>query len=813
MKEKTNIQPVDINHEMNSAYLQYSMSVIVGRALPDVRDGLKPVHRRVLFAMNDLSNFHDKPYKKSARVVGDVIGKYHPHGDTSAYETIVRMAQDFSLRYPLVDGQGNFGSIDGDAAAAQRYTEVRMTLLAEEILKDIDKETVSFQDNYDNSLKIPSVLPCKFPNLLANGSSGIAVGMATNIPPHNLGELIKACIQMIRKPQVTIDEILKIVRGPDFPTAGMVIGRGGLVSAYKKGRGVITLRSVAEIVTNKKNRDSIVITELPFQVNKARLLEHMAELVKTKKIEGISDLRDESSREGLRVVIDIKKGEDANIILNQLYKFTQLQTSFGIILLALDTKNQPKIYNLKSMLEAFIDHRKDVITHRCIFELKKASAKAHIFEGLKRALHSIDEVVKLIRASKEASMAKTYLINKFSFSEMQAQAILEMRLQRLTGLERQKIESELVSLRKTMAELKNILSSSEKVYEIIIKELEWIDKKFFSERKTKIILDELEEQSDEELISKEDMVVTLTRSGMVKRISIDEYRLQKRGGKGLKGIVREEDSMAKVFSANTHTSLLFLSDRGRLHWSKVFKLPQGTRTTKGKSIRNFCQLSEGENIREILPVENFSDQKFIAYVSKKGYIKKTNLSSFEKPRQSGVVALTIDEEDELVSANITDGKSKIIIFTKKGLCIMFGEDKVRPMGRAARGVRGINLSQYDEVVSVEIFSKDRQTEKDYILLVTESGYGKRISFEDFRPQGRGGKGIIAQKVTSKTGLVISSSQVRDEDQVLLITNQGQTIRMRVSDISIIGRNTQGVRLMGLKEGEVITEMTLINEDR
>jgi DNA gyrase subunit A len=810
MEENTNprVTDVDINKEMREAYLQYSMSVIVGRALPDVRDGLKPVHRRVLFAMHELSNTHDKPYKKSARIVGDVIGKYHPHGDMAVYDTMVRMAQDFSLRYPLIDGQGNFGSIDGDSPAAPRYTEVRMTELAEEILSDIDKDTVPFGWNYDDSLLIPQILPAKFPNLLVNGSTGIAVGMATNIPPHNMGEVIDGCVALIKNPNLSIEELIKFIPGPDFPTAGVIAGYGGIISAYKTGRGVITIKAVAEIVP-KKDREEIIVTEIPYQVNKARLIESIADLAKDKKIEGISDIRDESSREGMRILIQLKRGENAQVVLNRLYKFTQMQVSYGIIMLALDNRNQPVTFTLKGVLEAFIAHRKDVVTRRCIFELKKAEARAHILEGLKKALDQIDAVIATIRACKEADAARAALIEKFEFSEKQAQAILEMRLQRLTGLERQKILDELKEVSDLIAWLRKVLGSVEEIYKIIVEELTAIREKFADPRRTKI--EKLsEELQDEDLIAKEDMVVTMTNAGYIKRIPMEEYRLQKRGGKGLKGAeTREEDYVWRVFSANTLTQILTFSDRGKLYWLKVHNLPQGSRTSKGKAINNVVQLSSGENVRAILPVEAFAEDKFIVMLTEKGTIKKTSLEAFSRPRPSGLIALTIDLEDNLIDAKISGGKDDIFIVTKEGMSIRFDEEDVRAMGRAARGVKGVSLSKDDKVIGMEIVSKDS---KETILIVTANGYGKRTSMEEYRTQGRGGVGIITQKTTDKVGAVVSAWLVQDKHQILLMTNEGQTIRMKCSDISIISRNTQGVRLMNMKEGEFVTSVALIEEE-
>ncbi len=802
------ITNIDINKEMREAYLTYSMSVIVGRALPDVRDGLKPVHRRILFAMNDLGNTHDKPYKKSARIVGDVIGKYHPHGDSAVYETMVRMAQDFSLRYPLIDGQGNFGSIDGDTAAAARYTEVRMTNLAEELLVDIDKDTVPFGWNYDDSLLIPQILPAKFPNLLVNGSAGIAVGMATNIPPHNLGEVIDGCVALINNPKMGLDELYKMIPGPDFPTAGVIAGTAGITQAYKTGRGVIILKAVAEIVP-KKDREEIIVSEIPYQVNKAKLIESIADLVKDKRIEGISDIRDESSREGMRIVILLKRGENAQVVLNRLYKYTQMQVSFGIIMLALDARNQPVVFDLKKMLEAFIAHRKDVVTRRCIFDLKKAEARAHILEGLKKALDHIDAVIATIRAAKEAEGARHGLMTTFGFSEKQAQAILDMRLQRLTGLERQKIVDELAEVHKNIAWLKMVLGSEEEIYKIIVGELTEIRENYADVRRTKIERSN-EEFQDEDLIAREEMIISMTNSGYIKRIAIDEYRLQKRGGKGLKGAEqRDEDYVSRLFSANTHTTILTFSDRGKLYWTKVHELPLGSRTSKGKAINNVVQLSSGENVRAILPVEEFKEDQFVVMLTEKGTIKKTSLEAFSRPRPSGLIALTIDLDDNLIEAKLSGGKDDIFIVTKEGMSIRFDEDDVRAMGRAARGVKGVTLGKDDKVVGMEVISKDS---KETILIVTQNGFGKRTSMEEYRLQGRGGVGLITQKTTDKVGMVVSAQLVTDKEQILLTTNNGQSIRMRCSDISVISRNTQGVKLMDLHEGEFVTSVALLEEE-
>lgn len=809
-QDQKGISVVSINKEMRDAYLQYSMSVIVGRALPDVRDGLKPVHRRILFAQHEMGNNHDKPYKKSARIVGDVIGKYHPHGDSAVYETMVRMAQDFSLRYPLEDGQGNFGSVDGDSPAAQRYTEIRMTRLAEELLEDIDKETIPFGPNYDDSLEVPLVLPSKFPNLLVNGSSGIAVGMATNIPPHNLAEVINGTIHLIHNPNCSIDELIEKIPGPDFPTAGQIAGREGILQAYKKGKGIITIKAVAEIVQNK-DHEEIIVTEIPYQVNKAKLIESMADLVREKQLEGISDIRDESSREGMRIVVVLKKNENAGVILNRLYKMTQLQVSFGIIMLALDAKNQPVTFDLKGMLEAFVAHRRDVVTKRCIFELKKAQERAHILEGLKKALDNIDAVIQTIKASKETQAAREALMAKFSFSDRQAVAILEMRLQRLTGLEREKIEAELAELMKQIEWLNFVLADVREIYKIIIKELEEIRDKYGDKRQSQITgsSDDIE---DEDLIADENMVVTVTNTGYIKRIQVDEYRLQKRGGKGLKGIeTRDEDYVTDLFTASTKTTLMVFTDKGKLYWVKVHKLPLGTRTSKGKAIANVVQLAAGEKVQAILPVEEFSENKYVVMLTQKGVIKKTSLDAFSNPRPSGLIALTTDLDDSMIDAKISDGQSEIFIATKEGMSIRFNENDVRPMGRSARGVKGITLGKDDIVVGLDIISKDC---KDTILLVTEGGYGKRSEVGEYRIQSRGGVGTITQKTTDKVGNVVGAKVVTTRQEIILSTDKGQNIRMKVSDISVLGRNTQGVRLINLKDSEekVTSLATVDSED-
>ena len=797
MKDAVTID-VDLSKEMKEAYLQYSMSVIVGRALPDVRDGLKPVHRRVLFAQNDLNNTFEKPYKKSARVVGDVIGKYHPHGDTAVYDAVVRLAQDFSLRYPLVDGQGNFGSIDGDMPAASRYTEVRMTRLAGELLEDIYKDTVSFVPNYDDSLHIPSVLPAKFPNLLINGSSGIAVGMATNIPPHNLGEVVDACIALTKDPKLSIGEILKFIPGPDFPSAGVIDGKNGIIRAYKTGRGIITVKAVAEII-EEKNHQNIIITQIPYQVNKARMIESIAELVKNKKIEGITDIKDESSREGIRVVINVKRNENASVILNRLYKYTQMQVSFGIIMLALDDKNQPIIFNIKDMLMAFINHRRIVVTRRCIYELNKSESRAHILFGLIKALTNIDEVVQLIRNSSEAKVAQQSLMEKFGLSEIQSKSILEMRLQRLTALESNKIDNELKELHLKIKELKETLDDVRKIHQIIIDELTYIRENYNDKRRTEI-LDSETQIEDEDLISKESMVVTLTREGYIKRIPSDQYKTQKRGGKGLIGIkTKEEDYVEHIFNATTLTQILLFTSTGRVYWLKVYQLPLGRRETKGRSIANLLSLAKEERIQAILPVASFEGDQHIVMITSKGIIKKTPLKSFSRPRTAGIIAIKMDYDDKAISADICDNQKEIFSVTKKGMCICFKATDVRSMGRNARGVKAVKLRDGDSIVGMEVFSREEEkNKKGTFLIITERGFGKRVFVEDYNTQSRSGIGVITQKITDKVGKVVGVQLVWDHTEVLLTTAQGQVIRMKCGDISIISKNTQGVRLITLR---------------
>jgi DNA gyrase subunit A len=798
--------PVNIEDEMKKSYMDYAMSVIIGRALPDVRDGLKPVHRRVLYAMNELSNDWDKPYKKSARIVGDVMGKYHPHGDMAIYDAIVRMAQDFSLRYPLIDGQGNFGSVDGDPPAAMRYTEIRMAKIAAELLADIDKETVDFVPNYDDTSVEPSVLPSKFPNLVVNGSSGIAVGMATNIPPHNLVETINALLALIETPEISLVELMDHLPGPDFPTGGFIHGREGIRQAYETGKGVIQLRARALIERDRKGeRENIVITELPYQTNKAKLIERVAELVQEKAIEGIANIRDESDREGMRVVVELKRNEVAEVILNQLYKHTQMQTSFGIILLAIH-QNQPKLLSLKEMLHLFIQHRQEIVIRRSRFDLNKAEARAHILEGLKKAIDHIDAVITTIKASKTPKEAKDRLIEKFAFSDVQAQAILEMRLQRLTNLEQRKIVDEYEETIKLINRLKALLASERLILNSIKEELLSIRDAFGDERKTEIV-EAAPEIRVEDLIAEEDMVVTITHTGYIKRNPISLYRSQHRGGKGKMGInVKEEDFVEDLFIASTHDYILFFTDAGKIHWMKVHELPQAGRITRGKAIVNLLNLSPEEKATTILSLKDFAKGKFITFMTKRGTIKKTALEAYGNPRSGGIIAIHLDDEDELISTKLTDGKQFLFIGTKMGKAIHFPENQIREMGRTARGIRGIKISKEDEVVGVEVVAPHTQ-----ILTVTANGYGKRTQASEYRTQNRGGSGIFTVKRTQRTGDVIAIKIVADEDDLMLISNKGKIIRLRAVDIPVQGRSTQGVRLIALEEGERVVAVARLAE--
>lgn len=801
---------VSIEKELKKSYLDYAMSVIVGRALPDVRDGLKPVHRRSLFAMRELGVFYNRPYVKSARIVGDIIGKYHPHGDTAAYDTIVRMAQDFSMRYPLVDGQGNFGSVDGDSAAAMRYTEARMTRIDREVVGDLEKNTVEFIPNYDNSLTEPSVMPSKIPNLLINGSSGIAVGMATNIPPHNLTEVMNGLIALIEDPNITVSELIKIISGPDFPTGGLICGRAGIREAYETGRGVIVMRALTHVERSKDSKkESIIITEIPYQQNKAVLVERIAQLVKDKKINSISEVRDESDRQGMRIVLELRKDEIAEIVINQLYKLTQMQKSFGIIFLAI-VNNRPEVLNLKQILEHFVLHRKIVIYRRTAFELSKAEEKAHILAGLNIAISNLDEVVALIKGSKNPLEAKEGLISRFLLSETQAQTILEMRLQRLTGLEREKIVSDYNEVLLEIKRLKLILGDEVLVLQIIKEEFLEIRETYGDDRRTEII-DAADEILPEDLIMPEDMVITVTHSGYIKRNPVSLYRSQNRGGKGVTGVKNiEEDFVSNLYVASTLDTFLFFTNHGKVFWRKVYQLPLAGRIARGKAIVNLLNLAEGERLAAILPVSSLieaSSEKTILMVTSSGRVKKTDMQEFSRPLRKGKKALTINEGDEIIAAHILNGNDSILLYTKKGMCIRFHEDDIRPMGRTAAGVRGIRLSGDDRVVSAIVVSSESS-----ILTVTENGYGKRSAIDEFRIQKRGGKGVFGIKASERNGNVIDAKQVKDDDEIIVIADSGKMIRMDLSSLRIIGRSTQGVRMINLEEGEKVVGMDTVAKD-
>jgi len=781
---------------MKTSFLDYAMSVIVSRALPDVRDGLKPVHRRILYAMHDLGMHSDKPYKKSARIVGDVIGKYHPHGDSAVYETMVRMAQDFNYRYMLVDGHGNFGSVDGDSAAAMRYTESRMSKISMELLRDINKDTIDYQDNYDGEEKEPVVLPARFPNLLVNGTTGIAVGMATNIPPHQLGEVIDGVLAVSKDPEITTAELMEIIPGPDFPTGGLILGRSGIRKAYETGRGSITLRAKVVIEQKANGKEVIIVNEIPYQVNKARLIEKIAELAREKKIDGITDLRDESDRKGMRIVIEVRKDANANVLLNNLYKQTALQTSFGINTLAL-VDGQPKVLNLKQCLVHYLDHQKVVIRRRTEFELRKAEARAHILDGLRIALDHLDAVISLIRASQTTDIAREGLMTTFELSEKQAQAILDMRLQRLTGLEREKIEEEYQNLVKLIAELKEILANEEKVLEIIREELSEIKERFNDTRRTEIITGGVENIEDEDLIPVENIVISLTHNGYIKRLPVSTYRAQKRGGRGIQGMgTNEDDFVEHLVTTSTHDTILFFTNKGKVYRSKGYEIPEFSRTAKGIPIINLLEVDKGEWVNAIIPVSEFVDDWFLFFTTKEGISKRSPLTSFANIRNNGLIALNLREEDELISVRLTDGSKEIIIGTKNGLLIRFPETDVRSMGRTATGVKGINIDETDEVVGMEVLEENTE-----ILIVTKNGYGKRTPAEEYRIQGRGGKGIKTCNITDKNGSLVAMKAVTGEEDVMLITTGGVLIRMAVSDISTMGRNTQGVRLIRLNESE------------
>ncbi len=808
---KEKIIPVYIEDEMKNSYLSYSMSVIVGRALPDVRDGLKPVHRRVLFAMKELRLEHNKPYKKCARIVGEVLGKYHPHGDMAVYDTLVRMVQDFSLRYPLVDGQGNFGSIDGDAAAAMRYTEARMAAITDEMLADIEKDTVDFTPNFDATLKEPVILPAALPNLLINGSSGIAVGMATNMPPHNLGEAVDAIVYLIDHPDADVKQLNKIIKGPDFPTGGIICGREGIVNAYTTGRGKITLRAKANIERQKGNKDSIIITELPYQVNKANLIAAIAGLVQNKKIEGITDVRDESDKDGIRVVVELRRDVEPQIVLNHLYKHTQLEITFGIINLAL-VNNSPKILNLKQILVHFIEHRRKIIRRRTQFDLDRALRRAHILEGLRIALKVINQIIKTIRESKSSPEAKVALMNKFKLSEIQAQAILEMQLQRLTALEQDKIESEYQSLLKDIENYRAILSSDQKIEEIIKEELLLIKKKYADNRRTEIAA-RAEEIEIEDLIAEEDMAITISNSGYIKRLPVAAYRKQRRGGRGVAAMTtREEDFVKHLFVASSKDYLLIFSNKGIVHWLKAYEIPIASRSAKGKNIVNLLSISKEEKISSIVAVKEFSEDRYLVMATASGNIKKTKLSAFRNPRRGGIVAITLEKGDRLIGASLSDGTNDILLVTRNGKSLRFNEKQLRDMGRAARGVRGIKLDKDDEVVSMLVFRSDIAKTGCSFLTVTSLGFAKRSDFSFYRTQSRGGKGIINIKVTERNGHVVGALPVMADDEIMTITKEGMIVRCPLSDIRQTGRSTQGVRLINLSKGdEVASVANVVNK--
>lgn len=801
------ILPVDIEEEMKGSYIDYSMSVIVARALPDVRDGLKPVHRRVLFGMNELGNTPNKAYKKSARVVGEVLGKYHPHGDSSVYDAIVRMAQDFSLRYMLVDGQGNFGSVDGDSAAAMRYTEVRMTRVAEEMLRDIEKNTVDFSPNFDDTLQEPKVLPASIPNLLVNGASGIAVGMTTNIPPHNLTEVIDGVVAMIADRSIDNDKLMKYIKAPDFPTGGIIYGYDGVKEAYKTGRGKITLRAKASIETAKNDRQSIIISEIPYQVNKASLIEKIAELVRDKKIEDISGINDESDRDGMRIVVDLKRDANASVVLNNLYKHTQMQTTFGIIMLAL-VDGRPQVLQLKDMLHYFIEHRNEVVVRRTKFDLDAAEKRAHILEGYIIALDNIDAIIKLIKASKDTETAKLGLMKKFKLSEIQAQAILDMRLQRLTGLERKKIEDEYRDLIKLINRLKAILGSKQLQLQIIKEELIAIREKFGDPRRTEIVMKQTEFKI-EDMIAEEEVVITISHGGYIKRFPVSGYRRQSRGGKGVTGAAsREDDFVEHMFIASTHNYILFFTDKGKCYWLKVFEVPEGGRASKGKAITNLISKEAEENITAFLSVKEFTENQFVFMVTEEGQMKKTSLMEFSNPRKSGIGAISLDGKDLLRDVKLTDGTHELVIGTHEGIAIRFPESEVRAMGRSASGVRAIKLEKGDKVIGAVSLKRTKTT----ILVATENGFGKRSDLGDYRVSHRGGKGIATLKANDKTGKMIAIKEVQDTDDIVVVSSSGMIIRQRAEDIRVSGRNTSGVRLIRLGANDNVTAVAIVTSE-
>ena len=796
----------DIEEEMRTAYIDYAMSFIVARALPDVRDGMKPVHRRILYTMNEDGFTPDKPYRKCATTVGDVLGRYHPHGDSSVYDALVRMAQDFSLRYMMVDGHGNFGSIDGDPPAAYRYTEARMSKMAQYMLSDIDKNTVDFMPNFDDRLQEPTVLPARIPALLANGSSGIAVGMATNIPPHNLTELANGIIKIIDEDNVTDEELMTVIKGPDFPTGATILGREGIKQAYTTGRGKITLRAEAEIEEMSGGKQRIIVSSLPYQVNKSKLIEYIADLVKEKRIEGISAIRDESDRqEKVRIVIELKRDANPQVVLNLLYKYTQMQDTFGIIMLAL-VDGEPKILTLRECLDHYIEHRRKVVLRRTKFDLDKAEARAHILEGLKIALDNIDEVINIIRSSYDD--AKERLMERFGLSEIQAQAILDMRLKTLSGLQREKIEEEYNELMKLIAHLKEILASETLVYQIIKEEMIEIKEKFGDERKTKIVAAE-GEIDVEDLIKEEQSVIALTHFGYIKRMPIDTYRSQKRGGKGITGMTTKEDDFVKqIFTASTHDTILFFSNKGKLYRLRGYEIPESGRTAKGTAIVNLLSLDAGEKISTIIPIQNFAEGKYLLFATRNGLIKKTALTEYNSARKTGLLAITLKDEDELIDVRLTDGEDNVVLVTKQGMCITFSERDVRPIGRVSQGVIGIRLDEDDSVIGMESII---QGSNATLLAITENGFGKRTELDEYRVQTRGGKGVITYKITPKTGVIVGIKIVNEEDDVMLITDTGTIIRINVKDISVLGRSTQGVTLMRTNEGKVVSIEKIVPE--
>ncbi len=797
------VRPTDIHEEMRRSYLDYAMSVIIGRALPDVRDGLKPVHRRVLYAMQELGLAFNRPYKKAARVVGEVLGKYHPHGDAAVYDTLVRLVQDFSMRYPLIDGQGNFGSVDGDAPAAMRYTEVRLARIAQELLRDIDKETVDFVPNFDDTLQEPALLPAALPNLLVNGSSGIAVGMATNIPPHNLGEVVSAVILQLENPDVSLEELMAVLPGPDFPTAAFIHGRGGIEEAYRTGRGLIQMRAKAFVEKGRGGRESIIISELPYQVNKAKLIERIAELIRDGRVQGIADLRDESDREGMRIVLELKRDEVPRPILNQLYKHTPMQSTFGVIMLSL-VENQPKVCTLKQQLQYFIDHRRTVVVRRTRFDLRKAEERAHILEGYRIALDHLDEVIALIRRSRTVEDARTGLVQRFTMTPTQTQAILDLRLQRLTALERQKIQDEYEETLQTIARLQAILQSEGLVRQIIKEELLALTEAYGDPRRTQIE-EVTTEISLEDMVADEEMVIVVTHGGYIKRSPLSVYRAQRRGGKGMTGMApKEEDYVEHLFVATTHSYILLFTNLGRVHWLKVHEVPQLGRAARGKSIANFVEVQAGEQVTTMIPIRQFEVDRYLVMATRRGVVKKTELSAYANPRAGGIIALSLDEGDELIGVAMTRGTEDIFLGTRNGMAIRFKEDDVRPMGRAARGVTGIRLESQDQVVGMEIVSEGAQ-----MLTVTERGFGKRTDVDAYRVQGRGGKGIINIRVTDKNGPVVGIKQVREEDGVMMISQEGKVTRLRVREIRDTGRAAQGVRLQGLGEGDRVAAVTAV----